>query len=80
MPENGQVCALTFQPTPKFSPKPGMLGFFGILYDPGIETCKFGEKKLKAAEIDIVRLKFSKLTKDMSSMILETKKAGVDIA
>jgi hypothetical protein len=55
-----------------------MVALFGTLYDPGIETCKFGEKKLKIPEIDIVRWKFSWLTKDMSLDDLGDKKAGAD--
>jgi hypothetical protein len=57
-----------------------MVALFGTLYDPGIETCKFGEKKLKIPEIDIVCLKFSWLTKDMSLDDFGDKKVGADTA
>ncbi|MBN2400982.1 MAG: amino acid ABC transporter substrate-binding protein [Spirochaetes bacterium] len=60
------------------SPKPSKVALFEVQYDPGIEACKYAEQEMKAAGIDTVRVKFTWLTKDMSSAILEAKKAGAD--
>jgi branched-chain amino acid transport system substrate-binding protein len=60
------------------SPKPTKVALFEVQYDPGIETIKFAEQEFKSAGIDTVKVKFGWLTKDMSSAILEAKKAGAD--
>jgi branched-chain amino acid transport system substrate-binding protein len=60
------------------SPRPTKVALFEVQYDPGIETIKFAEQEFKSAGIDTVKVKFGWLTKDMSSAILEAKKAGAD--
>jgi branched-chain amino acid transport system substrate-binding protein len=60
------------------SPKPSKVALFEVQMDPGIEACKYAEQEMKAAGFDTVRVKFTWLTKDMSSAILEAKKAGAD--
>lgn len=71
----GRTGANFFKNMPK---KPSKVALFEVQYDPGIELCKYAEKELKAAGIETVRVKFTWLTKDMSSAILEAKKAGAD--
>ncbi len=73
--DQGRFAAAFFK---SLSPKPSKVALFEVQYDPGIETCKFGEQELKAVGIDTVKVKFGWLTKDMSSAILEAKKAGAD--
>jgi branched-chain amino acid transport system substrate-binding protein len=60
------------------SPRPTKVALFEVQYDPGIETIKYAEQELKSAGIDTIKVKFGWLTKDMSSAILEAKKAGAD--
>jgi branched-chain amino acid transport system substrate-binding protein len=73
--DTGRFAAAFFK---SLSPKPNKVALFEVQYDPGIETIKYGEQELRAAGIDTVKVKFGWLTKDMSSAILEAKKAGAD--
>lgn len=60
------------------SDKPRKVALFEAQADPGVETCRPAEQEFKAVGIDTIRVKFSWLTKDMSSAIMEAKKAGAD--
>jgi branched-chain amino acid transport system substrate-binding protein len=71
----GKSAAAFFKNMPK---KPSKVALFEAQADPGVETCRYAEQELKAVGIETVRVKFSWLTKDMSSAILEAMKAGAD--
>jgi branched-chain amino acid transport system substrate-binding protein len=58
--------------------RPTTIAIFEGMQDIGVEYGKFGEKEAAANGYKTVHLKYEWLTKDLSSSILEAKKAGAD--
>jgi branched-chain amino acid transport system substrate-binding protein len=58
--------------------RPTTIAIFEGMQDIGVEYAKYGEKEAAASGYKTVRLKYEWLTKDLSSSILEAKKAGAD--
>jgi len=60
--------------------RPKSIALFEEMYDAGIEACKYAEQGAIASGYKAIRVKFQRLTKDMSAAILDAKKAGTEVA